>query len=263
MADLRRLLDDGKPIFGTDGVRGVASSELTAELALAIGRRRRRYLRGGPVVVGRDTRRSGEMLSAALQAGFHSAGIDTVDVGVLPWGGISYLTATTGGHDGRGRLRLAQPGRGQRDQAAGGPMAPSSATRSSERSRIGLRSHGQPGPPSGPAIGTRFSRRGCRSSPMSTTSWRLPIRLSGLQIALDCANGAAYQGGAAALRPAQGRRARSSPTRPTAPTSTMAVGATHPEFLAAHGARRIGLAFDGDADRLIAIDEDGVWPTAT
>ena len=87
MADLRRLLDEGKPIFGTDGVRGVASSELTPELALSIGRAAGSYLRGGPALVGQDTRRSGSMLSAALQAGFHSVGIDTVDVGVLPSGG--------------------------------------------------------------------------------------------------------------------------------------------------------------------------------
>lgn len=96
MPDLRRLLDEGKPIFGTDGVRGVAGSELTPELALAIGRAAGSYLRGGPVLVGRDTRRSGAMLSSALQAGFNAVGIDTVDVGVLPSGGISHLTATSG-----------------------------------------------------------------------------------------------------------------------------------------------------------------------
>ncbi|HEX6222005.1 MAG TPA: phosphoglucosamine mutase, partial [Acidimicrobiia bacterium] len=94
--DLRRLLDDGKPIFGTDGVRGVAGSELTAELAMDIGRAAGSYLRGGPVLVGRDTRRSGSMLSSAFQSGLHSVGVDTVDVGVLPSGGISYLTANTG-----------------------------------------------------------------------------------------------------------------------------------------------------------------------
>ena len=86
MTDLRRLLDDGRPIFGTDGVRGVAGSELTPELALAIGRAAGSYLRGGPVVVGQDTRRSGSMLSAALQAGFHAVGIDTIDVGISPVG---------------------------------------------------------------------------------------------------------------------------------------------------------------------------------
>ena len=95
MSDLRRLLDEGKPIFGTDGVRGAAGSDLTPELAMAIGRAAGGYLRSGPVLVGRDTRRSGSMLASALQAGLHAAGIDTVDVGVMPSGGISFLTEST------------------------------------------------------------------------------------------------------------------------------------------------------------------------
>ena len=108
MADLRRLLDEGKPIFGTDGVRGLAGSELTADLALAIGRAAGAYLRGGPVLVGRDTRRSGEMLSSALQAGFHSVGIDTVDVGVLPAFGHRFgpLARLLGGDDSARRLAV-------------------------------------------------------------------------------------------------------------------------------------------------------------
>ena len=100
MANLRRLLDDGKPIFGTDGVRGVAGSDLTPELALDIGRAAGSYLRGGPVLVGRDTRRSGSMLASAIQSGFHAAGIDTIDVGVMPSGGISYLTSESGANMG-------------------------------------------------------------------------------------------------------------------------------------------------------------------
>ncbi len=93
MSDLLRLLDEGKPLFGTDGVRGAAGTELTPELALGIGRAAGSYLRGGPVLVGRDTRRSGSMLALALQAGFHASGIDTVDVGVMPSGGIAYHTS--------------------------------------------------------------------------------------------------------------------------------------------------------------------------
>lgn len=96
MADLRALLEQGRPIFGTDGVRGEAGTELTPELALEIGRAAGCLLSHGPVVIGRDTRRSGTMLSASLQAGFQAVGIDTVDVGVLPSGGISLLTARSG-----------------------------------------------------------------------------------------------------------------------------------------------------------------------
>ncbi|MDH5614955.1 MAG: phosphoglucosamine mutase, partial [Acidimicrobiia bacterium] len=86
---------EGRRLFGTDGIRGRANVELTADLALAIGRAAGEFLPGGQVLVGRDTRRSGEMLSSALQAGFHSVGVDMIDVGVLPSGGIAYLTGDT------------------------------------------------------------------------------------------------------------------------------------------------------------------------
>ena len=89
------LLSKPGRLFGTDGVRGVANLELDPQFALDMGRAAGLTLREGPVLIGRDTRRSGEMLSSAIQAGFHSAGIDTIDVGVLPSGGISHLTAET------------------------------------------------------------------------------------------------------------------------------------------------------------------------
>ncbi|MEX1287054.1 MAG: phosphoglucosamine mutase, partial [Acidimicrobiia bacterium] len=86
----------GDRLFGTDGVRGVANRDLTADLAMALGRAAAEPLTVGPVLVGRDTRRSGAMLSAAFSAGVHSVGIDTVDVGVLPSGGIARLVAVSG-----------------------------------------------------------------------------------------------------------------------------------------------------------------------
>ena len=70
--------------FGTDGVRGVANQDLTPELALALGRASARVLGGDAVVVGRDTRRSGPMLEAALAAGFASEGVEVVLLGVVP-----------------------------------------------------------------------------------------------------------------------------------------------------------------------------------
>jgi phosphoglucosamine mutase len=82
----------GRRLFGTDGIRGVANLELTPQFALDLGRAAGSLLSHGPVVVGRDTRRSGEMLSMAVQAGIQSAGIDTIDVGILPTGAISHLT---------------------------------------------------------------------------------------------------------------------------------------------------------------------------
>jgi phosphomannomutase len=76
---------DMKRLFGTDGVRGIANVELTAEMAFRLARSAGDG-RTGTVVVGRDTRRSGQMLSAAVQAGFNAAGFDTTDLGIIPVG---------------------------------------------------------------------------------------------------------------------------------------------------------------------------------
>ena len=82
-----------KARFGTDGVRGVANDELTAELALAIGRATARILPAPGFVIGRDTRRSGPMLSAALAAGLATEGADVFDLGVLPTPGVATVAA--------------------------------------------------------------------------------------------------------------------------------------------------------------------------
>ena len=254
MADLRRLLDEGKPIFGTDGVRGVAGSELTAELALAIGRAAGMYLRGGPVLVGRDTRRSGPMLSSALQAGFHSVGIDTVDVGVLPSGGISYLTASTGATmgaivsashnpaDDNGIKLLSSRGTKLADEVE---RELEDRLRSAE-SRVKV----------GPDVGTRLVDRDALDRYVDFVASVSRYNLSGLEIALDCAHGAAFKAAPMLFR----RLKADVEVHADAPDGTNindGWGATHPERLAGMSQGRIGLSFDGDADRLIAIDEDG------
>ena len=82
--------------FGTDGVRGVANSELTPELALALGRAAARVLGGDRVVIGRDTRRSGPMLEAALAAGFSSEGVEVVRLGVVPTPAVAHASVALG-----------------------------------------------------------------------------------------------------------------------------------------------------------------------
>ncbi len=79
--------------FGTDGVRGVANEELTAELALALGRATARVLPAPTFVVGRDTRRSGPLLQAAFSAGLAAEGADVVDLGVVPTPGVAAVAA--------------------------------------------------------------------------------------------------------------------------------------------------------------------------
>lgn len=254
MADLRRLLGEGKPIFGTDGVRGAAGSELTPELALEIGRAAGSYLRGGPVLVGRDTRRSGPMLSGALQAGFHAVGIDTVDVGVLPSGGISHLTSTSGATmgavvsashnpaDDNGIKLLTGTGAKLADEVERTIEATIRAT--SAKSAYG------------PNIGMQLVDEDATERYVDHLAGLARYQLSGLGIALDCANGAAYR-----AAPMLFERLKADlevlGAEPDGTNINRGCGATHPEMLAQAADGRLGLAFDGDADRLIAVDETG------
>jgi phosphoglucosamine mutase len=254
MASLRRVLDDGKNIFGTDGVRGEAGSELTAELALAIGQAAGAYLRGGPVLVGRDTRRSGPMLSAALQAGFHSVGIDTVDVGVLPSGGISHLTSVTGATLGAIVSASHNPARdnGIKLLSSHGSKLSDDIERDIEKRMRANRS----GTAIGDAIGTRFEDGDALDRYLDHLLEASKYSLHGLRLMLDCANGSAYQAAPRVFR----RLKADVDTIGDAPDGTninLGCGATHPETLAAISMGTIGLCFDGDADRLMVVDEDG------
>ena len=254
MPDLRRLLDEGKPIFGTDGVRGVAGDELTPELAMAIGRAAGSWLRGGPVLVGRDTRRSGSMLSMALQAGFHASGIDTVDVGVLPSGGISYLTAN--GPATMGAIVSASHNppedNGIKLLAARGTKLPDRVERELETK---LRSTGSSSA-LGDTIGYRIDNADGFWDYLDHLTALSRYTLSGVGLVLDCANGAAFKA-APTLFERLHAQVQVFHAEPDGTNINRECGATHPEFLAGVSGGRIGLAFDGDADRLIAVDEDG------
>ena len=255
MTDLRRLLDDGKPIFGTDGVRGEAGTELTADLAMDIGRAAGSYLRGGPVLVGQDTRRSGSMLSAALQAGFHSVGIDTVDVGVLPSGGISFLTASSGATMGAVVSASHNPAadNGIKLLASRGTKLADEVERQIEsRMRASGRQIA-----TGSEIGYRRQNTEGYRQYLEHLLGAAKYSLNGVSLAIDCANGSAYKA-APELFKRLNADVRVFHAEPNGNNINDGCGATSPEFIAKHGGGRIGLAFDGDADRLIAVDEDGV-----
>lgn len=254
MSDLLRLLDEGKPVFGTDGVRGVAGSELTPELALGIGRAAGSYLRGGPVLVGRDTRRSGSMLASALQAGFHASGIDTIDVGIMPSGGITYLTSESAATMGAIVSASHNPAadNGIKLIAARGTKLPDEVERELEDR---LRSTGS-NSAVGDSIGFRRENDDAMGEYLEHLVELSRYSLSGVQIALDCAHGAAYK-----AAPELFNRLKADVevfgSEPDGTNINDGCGATHPEFLAGVAEGRVGLCFDGDADRLIAIDEDG------
>lgn len=250
----RSLLRTGQRIFGTDGVRGVANLELTPDLALGLGRAAGLEMRLGPALVGRDTRRSGEMLSLALQAGFHSAGIDTVDVGIMPSGAISHLTATTGATLGAVVSASHNPAA---DNGIKFLSVNGTKLSDAEEDRIEARIRDQSTRiPTGASVGTRMVDSRALKTYIEFLTKLARYSYRGMGLALDAANGAAFQA-APAVFTKLGASVESFATEPDGTNINLGCGSTHPEFLAAHVHGRIGLAFDGDADRLLAIDEDG------
>lgn len=254
MADLRGLLGQGRPIFGTDGVRGEAGSELTPDLVLDVGRAAGSTLDHGPVVVGRDPRRSGGMLSAALQSGFQSVGIDTLDAGVLPSGGISLLTHRSAATMGAvvSASHNPAPDNGVKLLGEHGSKLPDSEERRIEEIlRSASRRYA-----TGGSIGMGMSDSNALYEYVSYLADCATYSYGGLSLTLDCANGAAFK-----AAPELFRRLKADVETVAAEPNGMNIndgcGATHPELLASIAQGRVGLAFDGDADRLIAVDEDG------
>lgn len=245
----------GQRLFGTDGVRGEANTQLTPELALGLGRAAGLTMRAGPALVGRDTRRSGEMLSLALQAGFHSAGIDTIDVGVMPAGGVSHLTAER-------RAKMGAIVSASHNPAGdnGIKFLSMRGTKLSDvqedeiESRMGS---GSRRIPTGPLVGTRFPDPEALDRYVDHLVSCASYSYRGMGVLMDCANGAAFK-----AAPLVFRRLKASveemATEPDGNNINLDCGSTHPHFLARRVKGRIGLAFDGDADRLIAVDEDGL-----
>ena len=250
------MLREGRRLFGTDGIRGVANTELTPDFVMSLARAAGEPLEYGPIVVGRDTRRSGEMLSMALQAGFHSVGIDTVDVGVLPSGGVSYITGSSGAvmgaivsashnHASDNGIKLLG--------ASGAKLTDAEEDKIEAR----LRSDRPFNAAMGESVGTRFPNTDAQFDYVSFLASRAEYSFRGLEVVLDCANGSAYK-----TAPMLFERLKAEVTvvgaDPDGTNINDGVGATSPGFVAEQSRGRIGLAFDGDADRLIAIDEDGV-----
>jgi phosphoglucosamine mutase len=222
---------------------------------MEIGRAAGSYLRSGPVMVGQDTRRSGSMLSSALQAGFHSAGVDTLDVGVLPSGGISYLTAD--GSATMGAIVSASHNHaddnGIKLLAARGTKLPDEVERELEDR---MRASGWQ-VATGSAIGYRSESTEGYARYLDHLVSAARYSLNGVPIALDCANGSAYKA-APELFERLKADIRVFHAEPNGRNINDGCGATSTDFIAKNAEGRIGLAFDGDADRLIAVDEDGV-----
>lgn len=252
-----------QPRFGTDGVRGVANAELSPELVLAIGRATARVLPAAAFVVGRDTRRSGPMLQAALAAGLAAEGADVIDAGVLPTPGIAWLSAT---RDIPGVVISASHNpftdNGVKVFARGGAKLTEAEEAAIEDAleRILDPTVRQPRSPEGHGVGRITAEPEAADAYLShLTSVLDGRRLDGLRLVVDCAHGAASALGAQVYRQL-GAEVVVIGAEPDGANINAGHGSTHTEALSAavveHGAD-LGLALDGDADRLLAVDSTG------
>lgn len=250
-------------LFGTDGVRGVANRELTAELALALGAAAARRLtnsgtpRRRTAVIGRDPRASGEMLETAVIAGLTSQGVDALRVGVLPTPAVAYLT---GSYDADFGVMISashnpMPDNGIKIFGPGGHKLDDDTEDQIEdlvAAGPGLR-------PIGAGIGRVLDAEDAAEHYLRQVSKASTISLDGLTVVVDCAHGAASLVAPRAYR-AAGARVIAINAEPNGLNINDSCGSTHLESLRAaviaHGAD-LGLAHDGDADRCVAMDANG------
>ena len=248
MAGINRL-------FGTDGVRGRANTDLTVDIALDLARAAGESTEG-PVVIGRDTRRSGPLFTAALHAGFGSVGVDTIDVGVLPVGGVSRLIRQLEAPLGVMVSASHNPAHDNGIKfigANGGKLDDEQEAVIETRYRRGAPwKH-----PDGALIGMPSQLTDAVDRYVENIADNVQYSLRGLEFVMDCANGAAYQA-APQLFERLGASVEVHAASPDGTNINAGCGATEPEYVARFVKGRVGLAFDGDADRLIAVDENGV-----
>jgi phosphoglucosamine mutase len=249
-------------LFGTDGVRGLANAELTPELALGVAVSAAHVLSersGGTrrtVVVGRDGRASGEMLEAAVIAGLTSAGADVLRAGVLPTPAIAHLVGELDADFGvvLSASHNPMPDNGIKLFARGGHKL-ADAVEDEIESRIG-ESWTRP---TGAGVGRARDLPDAAERYAEHLLAALPHKLDGLRLVVDCAHGAASAVGPAVLTRA-GAEVTAIAATPDGENINDGVGSTHLSGLVdavrASGADA-GIAFDGDADRCLAVSADG------
>ncbi len=251
-------------LFGTDGVRGLANGDLTAELALDLSVAAAHVLADAgefaghrPIaVVGRDGRASGEFLGAAVIAGLTSAGVDVLDAGVLPTPAIAFLVGDLGADLGvmLSASHNPMPDNGIKFFARGGVKLDDAV-----EDAVEARMEEPWQRPTGADVGRIHLLEDGRDRYVGHLLDSLPHRLDGLRVIVDCANGAASRTAPEALRRA-GADVVAIHAEPDGTNINDGCGSTHLQSLRAavllHGADA-GIAHDGDADRCLAVDSAG------
>ncbi len=249
-------------LFGTDGVRGVANVELTPELAYKIGRAGAYVLtnsKKGKVLVGKDTRASGDMLEAALTAGFCSMGLDVVSLGVIPTPAVAYLTRKYEAVAGVVISASHNPGEynGIKFFNFEGLKLPDEVEEKIEElvqnhKDIDVR-------PIKNEVGRVYFEQNGANDYKDFLKSSINVDLTGLTVAIDCGHGALSKIGPETLEEL-GAKVIVVNNSPDGMNINMACGSTKPEIiqkLVLEHKADVGVSFDGDADRIIAVDEKG------
>lgn len=251
-------------LFGTDGVRGVANKELTNELALSIGKAAAKVLAGElgrkpTVMIGKDTRASGDMLEAALTAGLCSVGANVLAVGIVPTPAVAYLVERYGCDAGimisashnpceYNGIKIFQSTGYKLDDAIEEEIEAIVLDNAEE---IPMKIGGE--------VGNRLYCKTAVKDYVDHVVSTTDVRFDGMKIALDCANGSASVC-AKDIFTALGARCYMLSDTPDGENINLNCGSTHPEELMQFVKGNdldLGLAFDGDADRMLAVDENG------
>jgi phosphoglucosamine mutase len=262
------MADETRSLFGTDGIRGVANRDpMTAEMALRLGQavaqKFRRAKRGGRIVIGKDTRLSGYMLESALQAGIVSAGADVLLVGPLPTPGIAFITWSMRADAGLVISASHNPyqDNGIKIFAADGFKLPDEVEAEIERSMeaIGGGHDGARAAPDANGKAERIDDADGRYDQFLKHAFPKELTLDGMKVVVDCANGAAYHVAPQVFREL-GAVVDEINVWPDGRNINFGCGALHPETMAEEVRRsgaQLGIALDGDADRVILADEQG------
>jgi len=251
-------------LFGTDGVRGVANVELTVDLAMKLGKAGAYVLtkenkHKPTILVGCDTRISGDMLANALNAGICSVGANVVFAGVLPTPAVAYLTRS-GRYDAGVVISASHnPMEFNGIKFFNGEGYKLSDSLEDEIQEYIERDMAGIPKVSGADVGKTVYDFELEKEYIEFVKKTVPVDLSGLKIVLDCAEGASYRTSVKAITQL-GAEVTATHVSPTGININAGCGSTHLEDLSksvVEAGADVGLAFDGDADRLLAIDEKG------
>ncbi len=249
-------------LFGTDGIRGIANEYLTPELAYKVGRAGAYVLsndKKGTIVVGRDTRKSGDMLEAALVAGICSTGLDVISVGIIPTPAVAYLTRK---HDALAGIVIS---------ASHNPIEYNGIKFFNEDGfklnddieeeieNYILNDIEIPLRPIGEDIGNKVTFEDGEIEYINFLKETISLDFDGVKVAMDCGNGAASNVAPKIFRDLNAE-VKVINNEPNGVNINVNCGSTNPTMvqeLVLNMGADIGIAFDGDADRLIAVDDKG------